>query len=674
MPGPDDPQRRKTRRHGLVAGAVVLVLLFAALELMLLRSYTETGATTTAFSNTTETTTSIANVQREALRMQVVLATLHGSDDAARIELGRALLSRQLSVLESYAVARPSLRRSLAELESRLARFDRLFRSARSSRSALRAAAPELTRSMRAAELVIKQSFDEEEHALFGALAVTLHQRQVSQLALAGLGGFALLFAFTLAMIIRRAVRKDFTRAYRALAREVDERKALETQLREQATRDPLTGLGNRLHFQSALERALHERADDEPELAVLYLDLDSFKEINDMFGHDAGDEVLLETARRLVDKVRSTDVVTRLGGDEFAIILRSGLDAEQASELASRLVSEVSRPTIVHGHEVRVGASAGLAFSGSGGVDASDLVRNADLAMYVVKNGAKGSVRIFAPEMRTQVSERRQLELDLRIAIRQDGLRLHYQPVVDLDDGHTIGMEALVRWPHHERGMLQPADFLPVAEELGLMVELGGWVLRRACFAAREWVDLFPDGAPWVSVNVAPSQLQHPELFACVERALRDSGLAADRLVLEISEMVMLAEAQSCIGVLERLRGLGVRIALDDFGTGYASLSYLRFLPLDILKLDRCFLEPAAADTDGENLTGAILRLAESIGLTIIAEGIETAAQLESLRSMGSHLGQGFHMARPMPQAELGRCVRPLLEPAVPPLAARRL
>jgi diguanylate cyclase (GGDEF)-like protein/PAS domain S-box-containing protein len=435
--------------------------------------------------------------------------------------------------------------------------------------------------------------------------------------------------------------------------RDVSERARFEEELAHQAFHDTVTGLPNRALFADRVEHALARAVREGTSIAVIFLDLDDFKTINDSLGHAAGDEVLKHVGARLQETVRATDTAARFGGDEFAILLEDVGDPATAIDLAERLVEGFEMPIAVVDKDLSVRASIGIALSGADAEqtprDADELIRNADAAMYICKRDGKGGYRVFEAAMHERVLERLELRLELQRAIDEGQFELHFQPVVRLRDGRVAGMEALVRWHHPTRGLVQPGQFIPLAEEMGVIVDLGRWVTREACHQAAQLHASGEAGPDFtISVNLSVRQLQHPDVVADVRAALESSGIDPRVLVLEITESVMMADYQLARRRLGQLKDLGVRIAMDDFGTGYSSLSYLSRFPVDILKMDRSFLasdaSPQAAD-----LAAAIISLGESLKLEVVAEGIELPGQYDSLRELGCDLGQGFLIARPM-------------------------
>jgi diguanylate cyclase (GGDEF)-like protein/PAS domain S-box-containing protein len=422
--------------------------------------------------------------------------------------------------------------------------------------------------------------------------------------------------------------------------RDISERAQFEEQLSHQAFHDPVTGLANRALFGERVRHASARALRDGGGLGVVFLDLDDFKTVNDSLGHAAGDEVLTEFAKRLEGVIRASDTAARFGGDEFAILL----------ENVDGVLEAMAVPLRVGHKELVLRASIGVSLAEPGTVvEAEELIRNADAAMYNAKRDGKGGYRLFEPKMHESVLARLELRADLQRALMNDEFELHYQPVVRLEDGSVSGVEALVRWRHPERGLVAPGDFIPFAEETGLIVPIGRWVLREGTRAARALQRLRPDGEPLtMAINLSAKQLQHSDVVADVHDALTDSGLQPGHLTLEITETVLMADAELAVRRLEELKALGVRLALDDFGTGYSSLSHLSNFPVDVLKMDRSFLSESASEKAAE-LATAVVALGESLNLDVVAEGIEVSEQWDALRELGCDLGQGFYFARPM-------------------------
>ena len=436
-------------------------------------------------------------------------------------------------------------------------------------------------------------------------------------------------------------------------SRDVSERKEFEEQLAHQAFHDPVTNLANRALFSDRVEHALMRSQRGFPDIAVVFIDLDDFKTVNDSLGHAAGDQVLQEVARRLRIAVRPTDTVARFGGDEFAVLLETVTDSSEAADAAARILHALEIPYEIDGKQVFPRASLGICLVNreEEAPEAAELLRNADVAMYMAKRDSKGSYRVFEPAMHERVVERLELRAELQQAIDAAQLELHYQPVVRLGGHEILGVEALLRWNHPTRGVIAPNQFIPLAEETGLIISMGRWVLNEACREGFELQKRFDRKEPLgISVNLSVRQLQSDSIISDVRDALKTSGLPPASLVLEITESVMLADTDFAVERLRELKALGVRLAMDDFGTGYSSLSYLSRFPVDILKMDRSFVG------SGENvaLQSAIIALGASLDLDVVAEGIELPEQERSLHDLGCEIGQGFLFARPMPSSDL--------------------
>jgi diguanylate cyclase (GGDEF)-like protein len=416
----------------------------------------------------------------------------------------------------------------------------------------------------------------------------------------------------------------------------------------EQALRDSLTRLPNRRLFQDRVGHALARGMRRPGHLAVLFVDLDGFKDINDSLGHAAGDQLLVDVAERLRASLRPGDTPARLGGDEFAVLVEDISRAEEATGVAERLLAALAVPFVVRGKEITVGASIGVA-QDTVGISVDDLLRNADVAMYTAKNGGRGRFELYQQEMGAAVMHRIELEHDLHRAVERHELVLHYQPVVSLTTGRITGFEALMRWQHPVHGLLAPAMFMDLAEDSGAIVPMGSWALHTACAQAQRWANRHPDHPFTLAVNLSPSQLFEPGIVEDVRSALESSGFAARNLVIELTETTMLKEGPEVVATLHALKRLGVQLAIDDFGTGYSSLGYLRRLPVDILKIDKLFVDGVASrDTDAA-FASAIVHMAETLKLETVAEGVELPAQVEKLRSLGCLSAQGFHFAKPL-------------------------
>ena len=430
--------------------------------------------------------------------------------------------------------------------------------------------------------------------------------------------------------------------------RDVSDRKELEAQLVHQAFHDGLTGLANRTLFTERVEHALARAAPGD--LAVLFIDLDDFKHVNDSLGHAAGDQLLVAAARRLQGCLRPTDVAARLGGDEFAVLLERVTDADGAATVAGRVLDTLHQPFGLNGRTIPIKASLGVATGRPGADEADELLRNADVAMYAAKAGGKDRYELFRPDMHEDMLQRLELEAELRHVADRDQLVLHYQPIIELVSGRITRVEALVRWDHPVKGLLPPPAFIPLAEEQGLIGPIGNWVLLQACLQARRWHDQFPDAPPLsVHVNLSGRQLEEQRLVGEVAQALETSRLSPRQLTLEITESVLVSDVEAMSTRLRELKGLGVLLAIDDFGTGYSSLSYLRRFPIDMLKIDKAFVDGIGKGREDTALAHAIVKLSHTLQLHTVAEGIEQAEQAAHLASLGCQDGQGFLFARPL-------------------------
>ncbi len=431
--------------------------------------------------------------------------------------------------------------------------------------------------------------------------------------------------------------------------RDVTTRRSLEDELRHQAFHDSLTGLANRALFLDRLQHAMSRKRGFGRPLAVMFVDLDDFKTVNDSLGHSEGDELLIAVAQRLTDVLRSSDTIARMGGDEFAILIDDAVDGDAPIEVARRLQETLVAPFGHAKKDLFVRASIGVTTRISGDETPVDMLRNADIAMYTAKSNGKNRIEAYQPEMHAAATARLALRGDLERAMDRGEFFLVYQPIVCLDDNRPRGVEALVRWRHPERGIVNPTEFVPLAEETGLIVKLGRWVLDEACGQAHQW-DVSGVVPPFsINVNVSARQLQEPDFVDQVRRTLEASQLPASRVTLEFTESLLLRDTELTISTLHSLKALGVRLAIDDFGTGYSSLSYLRRLPIDELKIDASFIAGVSSEPDQMAVVRSIVELAETLHLETVAEGIEDFAQLEALRGLSAQMGQGFVFAEPL-------------------------
>jgi diguanylate cyclase (GGDEF)-like protein len=455
-------------------------------------------------------------------------------------------------------------------------------------------------------------------------------------------------------MVTRRAIEGG---GWVATHDDITTRRQAEAQIAHMAHHDALTDLPNRFLLREELEAALL-RARRGERVAVLYLDLDQFKGINDTLGHSKGDELLKGVADRLRSCVRETDTVARLGGDEFAVIQTAIRAPEDAARLARRIRETLATPFELDGHHVITDASIGISIAPDDASDPDHLLKNADMALYGAKSDGRGTFRFFEPDMDARMTGRRAIEGDLRNALAENQFELYYQPLINLERNEICGCEALLRWHHPERGLMAPAEFVPIAEETGLIVPLGEWVLKTACAEAATWPDHIT-----ISVNVSPVQFKSEALVLTVIGALAVSGLAPHRLAIEITEAVLMRDNEATLATLHQLRDLGVRIVMDDFGTGYSSLSYLRSFPFDKIKIDRSFINDLSERADAGIIVQAVANLAASLNMTTTAEGAETPGQLEKIRALGCTEMQGYLFSRPKRAADIARMFEPEAE-----------
>ncbi len=460
--------------------------------------------------------------------------------------------------------------------------------------------------------------------------------------------------------------------------RDITERKTLEEQLRHQAFHDVLTGLENRFLFLDRLGHALARAGRGGRPTAVIFLDLDDFKAVNDRLGHAAGDRLLVAVGGRLKAVTRAGDTVARLGGDEFAIIIEE-TDSAEADQAAARILDTLTPAFLLGDRQIVVRASVGIAVQSSDGADADELLRRADIAMYAAKSAGGNRHVTYEPQLYDATVARMELKADLQGALERGELRVAYQPIVDLASAAITGAEALMRWNHPKHGAVAPTDFIPLAEENGLILELGRWILESACRQARAWQEATGRETLSISVNLSGRQIVDPDLAADVGRILAESGLAPPTLTLEMTESVLVQDVEATVGTLQALKALGVRLAIDDFGTGYSSLSYLRQFPIDILKIDRSFISSLDGSTDSMALVRSILNLSSTLRLETVAEGIEESEQRDVLRELGAQQGQGYLFARPMAPDDLGELLAgsamtgPSLNPSPRPSAPKR-
>jgi diguanylate cyclase (GGDEF)-like protein len=445
---------------------------------------------------------------------------------------------------------------------------------------------------------------------------------------------------------------------------DVTERKALEERIAYQAFHDSLTGLANRTLFADRLEHALARTERQEDEIGVMFIDLDDFKHVNDSLGHSLGDSLLVEVAHRLGACLRPQDTLARFGGDEFVVLLED-IDVGGVVGTAKRILREIDDPFTIDGHKLSVTGSIGIVFGNSDKLRAEDLLRSADAAMYRSKRGGKNRYEIFDSEADGLSINRLRLESDLRQAIERKEFRVHYQPKVLLRTGEIVGFEALVRWDQSGHGLIPPSEFIPLAEQTGLINPIGSWVLKESCHQVRDWQNQHPMDTPLtVSVNLSARQFRYPELVEEVAEVLSETALDPRDLILEVTESAAMEDALSTITIFRELKGLGVKLAIDDFGSGYSSLSYLKRFPVDVLKVDRSLVTGIERYPANVAIVSAIITLAHGLGLKVIVEGVETAGELVKLRSLGAELGQGYYWWRASTSEETTELLAATLNP----------
>jgi diguanylate cyclase (GGDEF)-like protein len=437
---------------------------------------------------------------------------------------------------------------------------------------------------------------------------------------------------------------------------DISERKALEAELERRASHDLLTGLPNRYAFVERLGHTLRRtwRKEDSAGVAVLFMDLDGFKNVNDSLGHEAGDRLLVTVAERLKNRLRPGDALARFGGDEFAVLLESVKDPSEPIRVARRIAEALREPFSVSDYRVSVNTSIGIALGASHTNDPEGMLREADTAMYRAKEQGPGRYEMFDPAMQTRAQERFELEAELRRAVEQEEFVLYFQPIVSLRDGSMVGFEALLRWRHPLKGIQRPSAFLPLAEKTDLIVPIDRWVLEEVCRQAKRWEEDYPSASlVTMNVNLSSTQLKGGGLARTIEETLRRVALKVHTLALDITEGFLLKASEDEARTLNALKQMGIRLDLDDFGTGYSSLSYLKSFPVDGVKLDKSFVEGLAEDTMGMALAQKIIELCHTLGLEVVAEGIETPEQASLLKETGCDLGQGYYFGRPLPSEE---------------------
>ena len=642
------------RRWQRVARALLVLTIVSAIAGVLgivVQDSVLLGRMTTDVSVAQQRTTNLHNLQREALRMLQQLTELRHGGDIAAVTVRRGLLARQVTIVWSLFPPSSPQARILQDIQLELGRFSwSRLAEAGAGEAAVQAAAKTL---ISRAEVQIKNLYDEQENLFYQATLHSLKAKRDSQNALGLLVLLVVLLTVAWLVLLRRRTRNRLVVAYSALLTEVSERRTLQDQLSHQAFHDALTGLPNRALFIRRLEEGMRDTGESTGALSAVLVDLDGFKNVKDTLGHGAGDELLQRIADLLRGCIRAGDTVARLGGDEFAIIVPAGSEGD-AVTVSQRLIDALRMPIRVAGQEISINASIGIAhFDDQSGPD--DLLSDADIAMYAAKKAGKARYEVFRRGMRDQTLQRVRLEQQLARAVELAEIEVFYQPIIDLGTDRVIALEALARWRHPGDGLISPGMFIPVAEESGLIREVGRDVLRQACQTVQYWRQCVPGSEHLsVSVNVSVRQLLSGTFSTHLHEALRESGLPPSSLMLEITESTLLEDTETVGAELARIKDLGVRLAMDDFGAGYSSIALLVRLQVDVLKIDRTFL-----DLDNRNrgtLVRAVTELGHTLGLTVVAEGVETIEQMAHVQAASCDAAQGFLLSRPMPEAATRR------------------
>jgi diguanylate cyclase (GGDEF)-like protein len=646
LPAGEGRRWQRIARAGLV---VVMITTTVGVLGIVVRNSVLLGRMTTEVSIAQQRTTNLHNTQLGALQLRQQLSELGTDGDLDGVTVRRGLLSRTLTIVTVLFPADSEQAHELRQMQAALRYFpwSRLEKAGPDREAIVGTAKTSVSRI----ELRIKAMYDEQEKFFYAAALESLDAKRNSEKALALLVSLLVATSVCWLVLLRRRTRGRLVLAYDTLLCEVSERRALQDQLTHLAYHDSLTGLPNRALYLDRLHDAIRAADETTGMPAALLIDLDGFKTVNDTLGHSAGDELLEQIADRLRACVRAGDTVARLGGDEFAIVVPGG-SGDDAMALSRRLIETLRTPIPVGPQEISISASIGIArLDGQAGAD--DLLSDADIAMYAAKKAGKARYELFRPAMRDETLYRARLEQQLARAVEHREIEIHYQPITDLGTDRITGLEALARWRHPEGGLIPPGVFIPVAEESGLIREIGRDVLRQACRTVHHWRQTLPGSAHLsVAVNVSVRQLLSGTFSDHLRDALRESGLPSSALTLEITESLMLEESETLAAELSLIKDLGVRLAMDDFGAGYSSIASLLRLQVDVLKIDKTFLD--LDSREGGTLVRAVAELGHSLGLTVIAEGVETEEQLAHVRTAHCDAAQGFLLARPMPEAEV--------------------
>ena len=620
------------RRAGSALLVLVVIGATAGILLVALRTGALLGRMTTDVATAQRRATDLANSQRSALQLERAVAVLEPGGDTSDVQLQSGLLSRQLEVSRTQFPAGSGQRHELAELRTAVDGFPWAGLADAAGTSATATSARSLASYV---DIRVKGLYSEQETYFYQATVESLRAKRQSQYASAGLVSLAVVLGVCWVLLLKRRTRTDLARA--------------NARLRHQAFHDALTGLPNRTLAMARLTEATAQARRTGGTVAAVLVDLDGFKNVNDTLGHRCGDELLQQVAERLRNCAPDTGTVARIGGDEFAVVLPGGT-AQAGAAVARRVIAALHRPIGVGGQETRTGASIGVAEL-DGHRSAEELLADADIAMYAAKRAGKGRHLVFERAMRDRALQRSRLEQQLARAVGRGQIEVHYQPIVDLATRRVTGVEALARWRLSDTELIEPSVFVPIAEESGLIAEIGAHVLRQACRTVRGWRSTVPGAAELgVSVNVSGWQILSSSYSLEVADVLAETGLPPDALTLEITESMLLEDSDALTSELARLRTLRVRLAMDDFGAGYSSLSSLLRFPVDTLKIDRMFLVNPG---NPGSLVRAVAELGRSLGLTVVAEGVETPEQLALVRAARCDAVQGFLVSRALPEAD---------------------
>jgi diguanylate cyclase (GGDEF)-like protein len=645
------PKQRRWQRIGRALLVLIVVGATAGALAIVVQNGVFIGRMTTDVSVAQQRATNLHNLQRETLRLLQQVTELNRGADAEAVMIRRGLLGQQLRVVPLLFPPTSPQATELYQIQAALDGFSwsRLDQPGQDA-NVLRATAMALVSKL---EVRVKGLSDQQEQYFYDATLRSLEAKRDSENALAVLVSLVVVLAVCWLVLLRRRTRSRLARAYDALVSEMADRRALQDQLSHQAFHDALTGLPNRSLFLRRLHEGMQLARESAVSLSAVLIDLDGFKNVNDTLGHAAGDELLQRVAERLRGCTLEGDTVARLGGDEFAIVVPSRAPTD-AIAVSRRVIDAVRMPIRVAGQDVSVSASIGVAHLDDQQA-AEDLLCDADIAMYAAKKSGKARYHVFERSMRDQTLQRTRLEQRLARAVELGEIEVHYQPIVDLGTHRVTALEALARWQHPDDGLIPPAVFIPVAEELGLIGEIGRDVLRQACRTMQGWRQSVPGSEDLcVTVNVSVRQLLSGDFSTHLYEALAESGLPSSGLTLEITESMLLEDSDTVAAELTRIRALGVRLAMDDFGAGYSSLASLLRFRVEMLKIDKTFLD--LDTTNKGSLVRAVASLGRSLQLTVVAEGVETAEQLARVRAAGCDAAQGYYLSRPMPAADARR------------------